>query len=66
MTTFSRLNSKAQGRFCTLIVRASEDEALEAVRAHQPLFLESMPLTLEEIFIAQMGGIGYEVQSILV
>lgn len=60
------LEFKAQGRFCTLIVRASEDEALEAVRAHQPLFLESMPLTLEEIFIAQMGGIGYEVQSILV
>ena len=39
---------------------------LEAVRAHQPLFLETMPLTLEEIFIAQMGGVGYEVQSILV
>ncbi len=60
------LEFKAQGRFCTLIARAPEDEVLEAVRAHQPLFLETMPLTLEEIFIAQMGGVGYEVQSILV
>jgi hypothetical protein len=24
-----------------------------------------MPLTLEEIFIAQMGGLGYEIQNIL-
>lgn len=60
------LEFKAQGRFCTLIAKAPQEKVLEAVRAHQPLFLETMPLTLEEIFIAQMGGIGYEVQSILV
>ena len=60
------LDFKAQGRFCTLIVRAPEAEVLAAVQAHAPLFFETMPLSLEEIFIAQMGGIGYEIQNILV
>ncbi len=60
------LDFKAQGRFCTLIVRAPETEVLAAVQAHAPLFFETMPLSLEEIFIAQMGGIGYEIQNILV
>jgi ABC-2 type transport system ATP-binding protein len=65
---FSQVNPlkfKAQGRFCTVIARAPKEAVLAAAKAYNPLFLESMPLALEEIFIAQMGGIGYEAQNIL-
>ena len=65
---FSAVNPidfQVQGRFCTLVARASREDVLDAVNAHQPVFLESMPLTLEEIFIAEMGGVGYEIQNIL-
>ena len=65
---FSAVNPidfQVQGRFCTLVARAPREEVLDAVNAHQPVFLESMPLTLEEIFIAEMGGVGYEIQNIL-
>ena len=59
------IDFQVQGRFCTMVARSPREEVLAAVNAHQPIFLESMPLTLEEIFIAQMGGIGYEIQNIL-
>ena len=31
----------------------------------RPLFLDAQPLTLEEIFIYEMGGADYAVQDIL-
>lgn len=59
------LDFKPQGRFCTLIVRSPRTEVWAAVNSHQPLFAEAMNLSLEEVFIAEMGGMGYEIKNIL-
>ena len=35
------------------------------IRSTHPAIFDMLPLTLEEIFIYEMGGLGYEVKDIL-
>ena len=44
----------------TLIVRGDEAEIKKTVSKHSPLILDVLPLTLEEVFIYELGGLGYE------
>ena len=53
------------GRMRTYIVRGDHEAALQRFSAYSPLYLEALPLTLEEIFIYELGGASYEVQDIL-
>ena len=59
------LKESAAGRLRTLILRGREPEVLAALESASPLFLETQPLTLEEIFIYEMGGADYAVKNIL-
>ena len=40
-------------------------QVLERFGAYDPLFAEALPLTLEEIFIYEMGGEDYAVRDIV-
>ena len=53
------------GRIYTYIVRGSSDEVLNRFAVYDPLFQEALPLSLEEIFIYEMGGEDYAVRDIL-
>ncbi len=53
------------GRMRTYIVRGDHESALQQFAAVNPLYLEALPLTLEEIFIYELGGVSYAVQDIL-
>ena len=53
------------GRIYTYIVRGSAEEVLNRFATFNPLFQEALPLTLEEIFIYEMGGEDYAVRDIL-
>lgn len=53
------------GRVYTLICRSTKEEAKERVEAMQPIFVDVLPLTLEEIFIYELGGEDYAVKEIL-
>jgi len=59
------LHESASGRLYTLILRGREEELAEKLQSAQPLFLEAQPLTLEEIFVYEMGGADYAVKDIL-
>ncbi len=59
------LHSASVGRVHTLIVRGSPAEVTERLSALSPLLLDAIPLTLEEIFIYEMGGADYAVKDIL-
>ena len=59
------LHASKTGRVHTLIMRMNASNAEEAVRAYRPLLAEAVPLTLEEIFIYELGGVDYEVKNIL-
>ena len=49
----------------TLIVRGSSEEILSRAAAAGPVYSEEIPLTLEEIFIYELGGADYAVKDII-
>ena len=53
------------GRVYTYIVRGSREDILRRMQITQPVLLESIPLTLEEIFIYELGGVDYAAKDIL-
>lgn len=53
------------GRVYTYIVRGSSEEILRRMQIADPVLLESIPLTLEEIFIYELGGVEYAAKDIL-
>ena len=59
------LHSVTNGRVSTLILKGQPREAQEKMAALHPLLLDVLPLSLEEIFIYEMGGEHYEVKNIL-
>jgi ABC-2 type transport system ATP-binding protein len=53
------------GRVHTYIVRGNREEMIARVAALNPILLEAIPLTLEEIFIYELGGEDYAVKDIV-
>ena len=59
------LHESSSGRLSTLIVRGSAEEVSEKVAAGSPAYFDVLPLSLEEIFIYELGGVNYEVKNIV-
>ncbi len=59
------LHESRTGRLRQLILRGSAEELSARLQAAQPLFLDLLPLSLEEIFIYELGGVDHEVKSIV-
>jgi ABC-2 type transport system ATP-binding protein len=59
------LHESASGRLQTLIVRGSAEEVTAKVAASNPAYFDVLPLSLEEIFIYELGGVNYEVKNIV-
>ena len=59
------LHRSQTGRLQTLIVRGAADEAMQRLQEAQPLFADALPLSLEEIFIYELGGRDYAVKDII-
>lgn len=62
---FEVLHMSNTGRVYTMIVKGNPKEAEAALAASNPTIVDILPLTLEEIFIYEMGGVDYEVKDIL-
>ena len=59
------LNLERRGSMFTIVARGTRDEWEERLQAMHPQFYECIPLTLEEIFIAEMEENGYDFHDIL-
>ena len=59
------LHASRVGRVHTLIMRMGAEEATARVAAYHPLLADALPLTLEEIFIYELGGVDYAVKDIV-
>ena len=59
------LHESQSGRLKTLIVRGTGEEIAAKVQAANPVYFDILPLSLEEIFIYELGGVNYEVKNIL-
>ncbi len=53
------------GSLVTMVIRGDQQKTEETLRALQPIFLETLPLTLEEVFISEMEAAGYDIDNIL-
>lgn len=58
------LNIENRGRVYELIVKNNMEEVLVEIEKCDPLLLETIDMSLEEIFIYQMGGVGYVFEDI--
>ena len=59
------LHRSSTGKMHTLIVRGDPQAVQERLGALEPVYMEALPLSLEEIFIYELGGVSYAVQDIL-
>lgn len=60
------LNETSIGSVANLIVKGSMEEIENVLREVSPAVSDIIPLTLEEVFIYELGGMGYEFENILI
>lgn len=60
LETLNLVSLEQRGSLFTLIARGEEESLSEFVESLNPVFVEFIPLTLEEIFIAEMEERGYD------
>jgi len=59
------LHETQSGRLKTLIVRGTAAEVAQRTQLAKPAYFDILPLSLEEIFIYELGGVNYEVKNIV-
>ena len=59
------VNFEQRGSLSTLVIRGESKKTEEVIKAMQPLYMELLPLTLEEIFITEMEALGYDIQQLI-
>ncbi|UMZ72487.1 ABC transporter ATP-binding protein [Natranaerofaba carboxydovora] len=63
---FEVLHNSKNGSVTMLIVRGNKEDVLSNLNSTNPIVLDVLPLTLEEIFIYELGGMGYEAQNVII
>ena len=59
------LHESSSGRLKTLVVRGDAQQIVQKVKETEPAYFDVLPLSLEEIFIYELGGVNYEVKNIV-
>ena len=65
LKTLDIIHADARGSLCTLTVRGTREEIEARMEQYHPIFAEIIPLSLEEIFIYELGGEDYAVRDIV-
>ena len=52
-----------QGKVIEITVKGEQERIEEIINSKNPIFFESLPLTLEELFISEMEVAGYDINS---
>ena len=59
------LHESTSGRLKTLIIRGTAEEVTARMQKSDTAYFDVLPLSLEEIFIYELGGVNYEVKNIV-
>ena len=62
---FNILKMQRRGKLLTMTIRGKEEEIESKIQTLEPVYYESLPLTLEEIFISETEVVGYDMQSLI-
>ena len=60
------LHQTKNGSVLQFIVRGNKENIISRVKVTNPVIMDILPLSLEEIFIYELGGKGYEIENILI
>lgn len=60
------LHREQTGSILSMILRGDSERILRQLQATRPVILDLLPLTLEEIFIYELGGMDYDIKNILI
>ncbi|MEW9503186.1 ABC transporter ATP-binding protein [Jeotgalibacillus marinus] len=60
------LHYEKRGSVVLCIVKGKVEEISSYVVSYNPAIFDLLPLTLEEIFIYELGGVGYEIRNLIV
>jgi len=63
--SFNVHHYESRGNLATLTIRGERDEVESGLQAMNPIFMDIIPATLEEIFLYEMEGVGYDPKNIL-
>ena len=58
------LNIKRSGNLISFTAKGNKEDIEKIIKAQEPIFMESLPLTLEEIFMCEMEVAGYDIKNI--
>ena len=53
------------GKLLTMTVRGRTDAVVSVIESMNPVYYETLPLTLEEIFISEMEVVGYDIKNLI-
>lgn len=59
------IKTETRGSLMNLVIRGGKEEILNRLNELNPVFIELLPLTLEEVFISEMEVAGYDIENIL-
>ncbi|MEA4887867.1 MAG: ABC transporter ATP-binding protein [Clostridiaceae bacterium] len=59
------LKFQMKGSLAEIVIRGQRDEIMDRLQARNPIFLEALPLTLEEVFIQELEVAGYDVNTFI-
>lgn len=60
---FDILHKEEYGSVKQYIIRGESDRIMEKAKEFDPILLDLLPLSLEEVFIYELGGMGYELKN---
>lgn len=66
---FNRLNiikTESRGSLNVFTIKGNREDINSYLASLKPIFFEMLPLSLEEIFIAETEGIGYDIKSLII
>ncbi len=59
------MSYKKVGSIATIIIKGERESAREILEKLNPIILDFLPLTLEEMFIYEMEVLGYEFNQVI-
>ena len=62
---FKILHKTQLGQVYSIILNGNKETITKELQKYNPMILDVIPLTLEEIFIYELGGEGYEIKEII-
>ncbi len=62
---FEVIKFEQRGRLVSMTVRGDKEEILKKTELLKPVYLEALPLSLEEIFISETEVAGYDIKNLI-